>query len=140
MGLLETARDALKDLPVSDILRERLSLALDQASASEKKLEELRTENADLKAELKLARFDLTKKGEELTTLREAMKEEVRIFRSIEFRRGARTGGRWAAFCPKCHCPAQAHELLEYVHCSDHKCQWISPVIGHDLETVIASL
>ncbi|MBI2812918.1 MAG: hypothetical protein HYX71_01380 [Opitutae bacterium] len=40
MGLLETARDALKDLPVSDILRERLSLALDQATASEKKIDE----------------------------------------------------------------------------------------------------
>ncbi|MBI2812921.1 MAG: hypothetical protein HYX71_01395 [Opitutae bacterium] len=39
MGLLETARDALKDLPVSDILRERLSLALDQATASEKKID-----------------------------------------------------------------------------------------------------
>ncbi len=74
MGLLETARDALKDLPVSDVLRERLSLALDQATAAEKKIEAMRDENAELKAEIKIARADAEKKSAEL----EARQEGVR--------------------------------------------------------------
>jgi uncharacterized membrane protein len=38
--------------------------------------------------------------------LAELQSEEIRIHRMIEFRRGKRTGGKWNAFCPKCHMPA----------------------------------
>jgi hypothetical protein len=32
---------------------------------------------------------------------------EIAVFhRNIEFRRGPKTNGKWAAFCPKCHLPA----------------------------------
>jgi hypothetical protein len=39
MSLIDTARDALKDLPISDIVRERLSLALDRAPLSAARIE-----------------------------------------------------------------------------------------------------
>lgn len=33
--------------------------------------------------------------------------DEVRLHKGIEFRRGNKTGGKWQAFCPKCHLPAE---------------------------------
>lgn len=58
--------------------------------------------------------------------LAESQAEEVRIYRGVEFRRGKRTGGKWMAFCPKCHMPAQngskpilySHDRAKVVFCS----------------------
>jgi hypothetical protein len=36
MGLLDLARDTLKEIPMADVLRERLSLALDLAANAER--------------------------------------------------------------------------------------------------------
>ena len=52
MSLIDTARDALKDLPVSDIVRERLSLALDRLLDAESKIEALQAEKGSLHGQL----------------------------------------------------------------------------------------
>lgn len=126
MGLLETARDALKDLPVSDILRERLSLALDQATAAEKKIEAMRDENAELKAEIKIARADAEKKSAELEALRKEHEEEVVVLDSLVFKRGKRTLGRWVPMCPVCDLPLSIDRGKPYpVQCARSRtCDW----------------
>jgi len=108
MGMLEVARDTLKDLPISDVIRERLSLALDRLAEAEAKIESLHTEIGGLKAQ-------------------ELLREEVRVVFDGEFRKGVRTGGQWLPFCPKCHLPlAYATEANRYAYCSDQKCGWVA--------------
>ena len=106
MSLLDIARDTLKDLPVSDIVRERLSLALDRLAESESKIEALQSEKANFQAQLEIERLDHKKTCEELQRLKDECFEEVCIHHTIEFRRGKRTRGKWLPFCPKCHMPA----------------------------------
>lgn len=106
MSLIDVARDTLKDLPVSDLIRGRLSLALDRLAESDAKIEILQSENAALKVELERERLDHQKTQQDLQRLKDDTFEEIRIHRSIEFRRSNRTGGKWMAFCPNCHMPA----------------------------------
>ena len=105
MSLISTARDALKDLPVSDIVRERLSLALDHLTDAEAKIDAVQLQNGNLQAQLERDRLDHQQTRQELQRLKDEHAEEIRIHRTIEFRRGKRTGGKWMAFCPKCHLP-----------------------------------
>jgi regulator of replication initiation timing len=83
---------------------------------------QLMQENADLKRKLA-----------------EAQAEEVRIHRAIEFRKGSRTGNKWAAFCPKCHMPALPYVDRTMIECST-MCGWMAPMGGEQLETFIAQL
>lgn len=106
MSLLDIARDALKDLPVSDILRERLSLALDLASQAEAKHEETKAQLARVEVQLQMECLNHKETQKELQRFKDEHVEEIRIHRLIEFRLGKRTGGKWLAFCPKCHLPA----------------------------------
>jgi len=55
--------------------------------------------------------------------LAELQKEEVRIHGTIEFRRGPRTGGKWLAFCPKCHMPVNDTDYNQMNMCSA-LCGW----------------
>ncbi|ACB77051.1 hypothetical protein Oter_3776 [Opitutus terrae PB90-1] len=71
--------------------------------------------------------------------LAEAQAEEVRIHRSIEFRKGPRTGNRWAAFCPKCHMPADTPSLGVYIECTA-QCGWTSSVKHLEFSRVLAEL
>ena len=105
MSFIDTAKDALKDLPISDIVRERLSLALDRLMDAEAKIDTLQTDKGSLQAQLDRERLDHKQAREELQRLKHEHAEDIRIHRTIEFRRGKRTGGRWMAFCPKCHLP-----------------------------------
>ena len=70
--------------------------------------------------------------------LTQAQAEEIRIHRAIEFRRGARTGGKWAAFCPKCHMPALEYADHTWIQCSTG-CGWGAP-IEVSLESFISQL
>ena len=127
MGLLEIARETLKEIPMSDILRERLSLALDQSAEAQRQITALQTENGKVQAQLEIERANHQKMQQELKALQETWSEEVRIKRMIEFRRGRRTGGVWAAFCPKCHVPAMI-EGHPFVRCTDGGCEWSAMV------------
>ncbi len=45
MSIIDIARDTLKEIPMADVLRERLSLALDQFAESERKNGVLQSES-----------------------------------------------------------------------------------------------
>lgn len=93
MGMVEVARDALKEIPLSEVLRERVSPALDRLAESERKIEALQTETGGLKAQLERERVDHEKTKQELNALRDSHHEEIRLVRDIEFRKGTRTEG-----------------------------------------------
>jgi len=139
MSLLDIARDTLKDLPVSDILRERLSLALDLAAQAEIKHEETKAKLARSEASLERERLDHKQTREQLQRLQEEHSEEIRIHGSgVEFRRGKRTGGKWLPFCPKCHLPATGEGI---VSCPDKKkCCWFIGVGKKRTAEMIAEL
>ncbi len=143
MSFIQAARDALKDLPVSEIAHERLSLALDRLAETEVKNEALTLEKNSLQAQLDRERRDHKQTCQDLQRLKDEHTEEARIYKMVEFRRGKRTGGKWVAFCPKCHLPAGANKDPAYgtpqIYCNDHHCGWlIYP--GVTLEDILAEL
>jgi hypothetical protein len=105
MGLIDVARDTLKEIPMADILRERLSLALDQFSALERQVSELQRENGKLESKLEREQVDRHKAQQELQRLQKEHEEETVIHSVLEFRRGKRTRNKWLPFCPVCHAP-----------------------------------
>lgn len=123
---------------MADILRERLSLALDQSAGFERQVSALQTELGKFQAQLEIVTLDRDKAREELQRLKDEHSEDVVIHRAIEFRRGKRTRGVWSAFCPKCHLP-----ILEYadhtgVECSG-QCGFYAPLERH-LDAIVSSL
>jgi hypothetical protein len=135
MSLIEVARDALKDIPISEVLRERVSLALDQLADAQRQVEVLQTEKGSLGAKLERECLDHEQTKKELNKLRELHIEKVMLLRGIEFRRGERTSRAWTPFCPKCHMPVSfmCDEKSDPVTCSDRSCTWKSDV---SVETV----
>lgn len=140
MSLLEVARDTLKDLPISDILRERLSLALDQSADSERQNAILQKENGSLQAQLEREQLDNKQTEQELARLKKMLEEEIRIIRSVEFRRGVRTGGQWLPFCPKCHLPLSPSAGEGRPFCNDEgKCGWVSMLAWSDVNDFVSA-
>ena len=137
MSLLDIARDTLKDLPVSDIVRERLSLAFDRLAEAEAKIDALQLQNGSFQAQLERERLDNKQTRDELQRLKDEHAEDVRFHQTIEFRGGKRTGGNWMPFCPKCHLPAlNDHNINDYVFCT--ACDWTSYVQVHNLQDIIS--
>ena len=141
MSIIDTARDALKGLPISDIVRERLSLALDRLGESELKNSELQTQIGRMQSDLARERQDHEQAEEQLKRLKEEHEEEVRIHSAIEFRLGKRTGGVWMPFCPKCHMPLHDPDLEFWGATCSGDCGWMSRLtlqciesIGHKLQ------
>jgi hypothetical protein len=130
MGMIEAARDALKDIPISEVLRERLSLAVDRLEETEGKVSVLQTEKGSLSAQLERERLDHAQTKEELQRLAKTLQEEVRFAEGVEFRRGTRTGGEWLPFCPKCHLPISSLDIssqeTQMPYCNDSACGWIA--------------
>ena len=128
MGVVEVARDALKEIPLSEVLRERVSLALDRLAESERKIETLQTEIGGFKAQLERERIDHEQTKKELQRLQELLREEIRIVLGVEFRKGSRTDDLWQPFCPKCHLPVVfSRDPSNQIFCQDHKgCGWVS--------------
>lgn len=137
MGLYDIAKDALKEIPMSEIMRARLELAVDQASALEREVADLQTEIGRLQAQLERLSEENNEKDRKLKAFYEASKEEVVLYRTLEFRKGAYTRGRWEACCPKCHLPVRAREGGYYLTCSDQQCQYMSQVTLEELPQVM---
>jgi hypothetical protein len=134
MSFFDLAKDALKEIPMADVMRARLELAFDQSTLQEKQISTLREENAELKAELKIAARDIEKKTEELAALREAHREAVRIHKGVEFRKGSRTGDAWMSFCPKCHLTLEIPMSGgDSVACADINCGWVSQRMAQEV-------
>ena len=116
MGAIKDIFDLVKELESHakekrdiDLVHKIQSLALsvqsDYANVVERDIG-LVQENAELKRKLE-----------------DLQSEEIRIHPTgIEFRRGKRTDGKWAAFCPVCHLPADT--TTGFVKCPNSKCGW----------------
>lgn len=127
MGVVQAAIDTLKDLPISDVLRERLSLALDETASLERKVSDLQAQAAEFRAEARIAKANEAEAKAQLERLRKGHEEEVRLVKGVEFRRGTRTGNQWMMFCPLCHTPVYGdHHELNSIMCSNGKCNWSS--------------
>jgi len=138
MGMFDSLRSSLTELPISDIVRARLELALDQLSDAQSKVSDLQTQVARLEAQLEREHLDHKQTKEELERLKDEHSEDIRIHRLIEFRRGLRTGGVWMPFCPSCHLPIDElrHDGTHRAYCSANDCEW-GPV---DLDRPIDAL
>ena len=139
MSFFDNAIGALKELPISDIQKARLELASDMFAKAESQIGTLQQENTELKIRLKQAEADRDVKVEELKVLKEFHKEDVHVIDCLEFRRGVRTGGKWLAFCPKCHLPSRAIPD-GYLACSDESCSFVSSTMPRDLPRLLAQL
>jgi len=122
------------------ILSQQLSFAKDQFSDLERKVADLQTQIGRLDAQLEREREDHKLARADLQRLKDEHAEEIRIYRSIEFRRGKRTDGKWLPFCPKCHMPAgwtQKHGSL--VGCTAG-CGWVTNQMASHLEDLCREL
>lgn len=122
-----------KDRRDIDELRQIQSLALTLQTHNAEVVErdiKVMQEIAEVKAENTKLKDELSK----------ANAEEVRIHKATEFRKGARTGGKWLAFCPVCHLPATPMNGHENIVCSDGGCSWKSFISWMDLEGEIEAL
>ena len=142
MGLVDIAKEALKEIPLSEVLRERISLALDRLAEAEKKIEALQTENGGLKAQFEREHIDHQETKSELHRLKDEHVEEVLVAHDVEFRRGARTGGKWRPFCPKCHLPIGVIVWSARMpYCNDESnCGWVSNISAFEVLQEATSL
>lgn len=141
MNLIDIARDTLKGIPMADILRERLLLALDQYADAERKIADLQTEKGSLQGQLERERLDHQNTQAQLQQLKEKTAEDVRLLQDVEFRRGTRTGGRWMPFCPRCHLPIVFSRTGgEHPYCTDPNCGWNSHLPSQDFSGYEKSL
>jgi hypothetical protein len=86
--MVEVARNALKDIPTSEVLRERVSLALDRLAEAERQIATLQAEKGGLQAQLERERIDHEQTKKELQPLQELLREEIRLVCDVEFRKG----------------------------------------------------
>jgi hypothetical protein len=110
----------LSKFSVTAMLREQLSMS----HAENKKLRE---DVASLKAELAIIQLNYDQTNQKYQRLNKEHEEEIYVWRTVEFRRGKRTFGNWAAFCPNCHMPIN---VSFNVGCSGN-CGW-KPEMNRD--------
>lgn len=137
---------------MSDVVRERLALAVDRLTHSESqisvlesknrdfeaKVESLQMQNANLNAQLDIERLNHGKTQQELQRLKDEYSEEIRIHSGIEFRKGKRTGGVWQPFCPACHTPIDGTAAM--IMCSIKKCGWSNISVIKRLPAILREL
>jgi hypothetical protein len=138
MSVYEIVIDALKQLPMSEILRERLSLAAEEIARLEKQIAVLNQENRDLKAQLELAREQYNKAKEDYERLQKKHEERVFLFRGIEYRCGARTLGKWLPFCPKCN--VVLHDEFGFDFKCLANCGWKSPLKWGEVREILKEM
>ncbi|MDI6808280.1 MAG: hypothetical protein QME66_04765 [Candidatus Eisenbacteria bacterium] len=97
MSILSDIRAILKEIPLSDILREKLTI-------TERSITQLEKENIDLKNKNAEMSKEVGKLQEELATLR-ATKDNFVEERGALFKRKPSGGYHEAVFCPGCRSP-----------------------------------
>jgi hypothetical protein len=109
---------------ISELLTRLIKLTKDREAGS--LVQQIQQHQLEIHTALVVSDAKIRELEQQLTTARA---EDVLIHKCIEFRRGRRTGGKWQAFCPKCHMPAQkrgvrtADGFTNGVVCSAH-CGW----------------
>jgi hypothetical protein len=107
-------------------LRERVSIAEGKLADANHKVETLQSENDGLETQLQREQIEHEETKAKLRKLEASHTEEIRFIHDVEFRKSARTGGKWHPFCPKCHLPIA--DTYEFAHCNDGECGWISHI------------
>jgi predicted RNase H-like nuclease (RuvC/YqgF family) len=91
MSIFDGIEKLINEHGSAEILKHRLEFAKDQFEGLELKVESLRTENAELKAQLQREASDYKATREELEKFKKEHLEDVRVQGGVEFRRGKRT-------------------------------------------------
>lgn len=126
MGIFDNIKNILIELPVSDILRERLLLLEAQIKIIEEENINLKKKNTELLR-------NLNRIEKELADIRAT--EQFIEHRGMLFKRKAGGGYHKAAFCPLCRAPMGF--FVEFYTCD--RCN-ISPINAPDIETVLREL
>ncbi len=127
MSIFDSIEKLITEHGSATILSQQFAFAKDQFSDLERKVADLQKQIGDLEAQLERERMEHKQAREELQRLRDEHSEEIRIHNSIEFRRGKRTGGLWAPFCPKCHTPCNC--FIKRI-CALQCCLWLGVTHG----------
>jgi hypothetical protein len=106
MNPISTIETLITEPGSSAILNAHLSLAKERFSMLESQVAEYQVKTAKLLLELEIERAKHNEVKQQLQRLKDVDAEDIRVHRLVEFRCGIRTGGKWMAFCPKCHSPA----------------------------------
>jgi hypothetical protein len=130
MGIISDIREALKEIPLSDILRERLTTA-------EQTIEQLEKENINLKEQHRNALEKINKLEKDLMAFRSAKTEFVEE-RGALFKRRPEGGYHKAVFCPKCRMPMGSMEGVLPYACD--KCKIVLDFTGDDLPEILREL
>jgi hypothetical protein len=126
MSIFDSIEKLITEHGSAAILSQQLAFAKDQFTDLERKVSDLQIQVGRLDGQLERERLDHKQTQQELQRLKEEHSEELRIHKMVEFRRGKRTAGKWAAFCPKCHLPAGGNTAMggtPQVYCSGN-CGW----------------
>jgi hypothetical protein len=116
------------------MLREQLVLAQARVTQLETENVELKAQGAALEAELKLAREGYDKEKAEHQRLKDEHTEEIRVWKTVEYRKGKRTLDKWQAFCPKCHLPLMVSASYEFDHVScSADCGWTAAITADEI-------
>lgn len=135
-GWLLTIKSGLSRFSITAMLREQLALSESRAVKLDSENVDLKSQVAALSSEVKLANESLHQKAEQYERLQKEHEEEIRIWRTVEFRRGKRTFGYWVAFCPKCKMPVHDNGFSN-ISCSGNcgwKCEMQSKELNRCLE------
>ena len=122
------------------MLREQLALSEAKAAKFEAENRELKAKVAVLDAELKLTREAHDQTNQQYQRLQKEHEEEVRAWRTVEFRRGKRTFKEWAAFCPKCKMPVHINPDYIGVPACSGNCGWTCGMTSRELLEILKFL
>jgi hypothetical protein len=137
MSIFDSIEKLITEHGSAAILTQQLALAKDQFSHLERKVSDLQTQIGRLEAQLERERTDHKQAREELQRLKDEHTEEVRFHKTVEFRRGKRTGGQWMPFCPTCHHPALHDDSInDYVYCTI--CAWVSYIQVQNVAEIVS--
>lgn len=126
---------------VTALLREQLALSEAKVAKLETEKTEFTATMATLTAELKQTQTDLCREKRQHQQLKDEHKEEIKVWKTVEFRKGKRTFGRWEAFCPKCHLPLFVSPSWESNHVScSADCGWKPDIDAGELEVFLGHL
>jgi len=107
MSIISDIREILREIPLSDILREKLSIA-------ERSIEQLEKENIDLKNQYRTVLDKINELEKELSAFR-SRKDDFIEERGALFKRRPEGGYHEAVFCPKCRMPmVSVGQMLPY--------------------------